>query len=116
MHVLRAKRFFVIWLISAAVYSQRGSNLPYRQPPVDMKSSEITALKNGIIRNRKDQPDSVLIKADAVYQLALKSDDKSEIVAAAKDLAQSFQRNIKPQNNNQMFENAVHYMNLAIKI
>ena len=116
MHVLRAKRFFVIWLISAAVYSQRGSSLPYRQPPVDMKSSEITALKNGIIRNRKDQPDSALIKADAVYQLALKSNDKSEIVAAAKDLAQSFQRNIKPQNNNQMFENAVHYMNLAIKI
>jgi len=113
---LKTKLFFLIGLMSCAVFSQRADGLLNAKAATDMKDPEIIALKKAIIRNRKDNPDSAVVKANIVYKLALKSNDKAEIVAAAKDLAQSYQSNIKAKNHNEMFGKSVHYMNLAIKV
>lgn len=115
MCVLRAKLLFLIGLISAAAFAQRDSGLPNRKTTVETKAPEDIVLKNPIIRNRKYELDSTLIQANGLYQVAIKKNDKSEIVTAAKNLALTYQRSIKARNHNEMFANALYYMNLAIK-
>lgn len=101
------KWLIFIGLISVAVHSQQGNDLP-KNEVIDMHSPAVKALKSGIVRNFQTNPDSAVIKAIQLYNLSLKSKEIPQISYAAGSLGMAYYYK-------KDFEKAVYYTKFAIK-
>jgi len=102
------KWLIFIGLISFAVHSQQGKDLP-KKAVVDMQSPSVKKLKKDFVENLETNPDSAVIKGIQLYNLSRKSNNISQISYAAGGLGLAY-------HFKKDFEKAIYFCKLAIKI